>query len=123
MATDCILKVLLTKGVEITAVAHSGRTIPTHLRTALECRDPKCIVPGCNVRRGLQIDHRDPWSATRDTSLANTARLCPRHHVQKSVLGYRYRGGPGTWEWIPPDEPSEPPSPEAACSRPGVMRC
>jgi hypothetical protein len=110
MADDCILKVLLTKGVEITAVAHAGRTIPTHLRTALECRDPKCIVPRCDVRRGLEIDHRAPWSASRDTSLDNLARLCRWHHYQKSHLGYRYRGGPGTWEWIPPDEPIGPPT-------------
>ncbi len=110
MADDCILKVVVTKGVEITAVAHAGRTIPAHLRTALECRDPKCIVPHCEMRRGLQIDHRDPWAATRDTSLENLARLCRWHHYQKSHLGYRYRGGPGTWEWIPPDEPTGPPT-------------
>jgi hypothetical protein len=76
MADDCILKVVVTKGVEITAVAHGGRTIPAHIRTALECRDPTCIVPHCDMRRGLEIDHRDPWSATRNTSLPNLARLC-----------------------------------------------
>jgi hypothetical protein len=110
MADDCILKVIVTKGVDITAVAHGGRTIPAHIRTALECRDPKCIVPGCEMRRRLQTDHRDPYAATRDTRLENLARLCPWHHYQKSHLGYRYRGGPGTWEWIPPDEPLGPPT-------------
>jgi hypothetical protein len=110
MADDCILKVVATKGVQVTAVAHGGRTIPAHLRTALECRDPKCIVPHCEMRRGLEIDHRDPWAATRDTRLENLARLCRWHHYQKSHLGYRYRGGPGTWEWIPPDEPVDPPA-------------
>ncbi|HEY3240852.1 MAG TPA: DUF222 domain-containing protein [Acidimicrobiia bacterium] len=110
MADDCILKVVVTKGVEITAVAHGGRNIPAHLRTALECRDPRCIVPHCEMRRGLEIDHRGPWAATRDTSLENLARLCRWHHYQKSHLGYRYRGGPGTWEWIPPDDiPTGPP--------------
>src|SRR5207244_3887646 len=93
LADDAILKVIVTNGVEITAVAHGGRTIPAHLRTALECRDPKCIVPYCDVRRGLQIDHRGPWNPTRDTSLANLARLCRWHHYQKSHLGYHYRGG------------------------------
>jgi uncharacterized protein DUF222 len=110
MADDCILKVLVTKGVEITAVAHAGRTIPAHLRTALECRDPKCVAPHCEVRRGLQIDHRVPWSATRDTSLDNLARLCRWHHYQKSHLGYTYRGGPGTWEWVAPQQPIGPPA-------------
>jgi uncharacterized protein DUF222 len=109
LADDAILKVIVTKGTEIIAVAHAGRTIPAHVRTALECRDPKCIVPHCDVRRGLEIDHHGPWAATRDTSMENMARLCPWHHYQKSHLGYTYRGGPGTWAWIPPEIPTDPP--------------
>ncbi len=108
MATDSILKVIVTKGVEITAVAHAGRTIRAHHRSALEARDPVCIVPGCGVRRGLQIDHREPWAETGRTSLDNTARLCRWHHYQKSHCGFTYRGGPGAWEWIPPDRATEP---------------
>lgn len=102
LSEDAILKVLVTDGVDVTTVAHAGRTIPAHLRSALEVRDPKCIVPRCDVRRHLQIDHRDPWSATHDTSLENLARLCRWHHYQKTFLGYRYRGRPGQWQWIPP---------------------
>jgi hypothetical protein len=109
MAGDAVLKVIVTKGVEITAVAHAGRTIPAHLRTTLECRDPVCIVPGCDIRRGLQIDHRGPWAETRRTSLDNTARLCRWHHYQKSHCGYTYRGAPGAWEWIPPDRATDHP--------------
>jgi hypothetical protein len=109
MAEDCILKVVVTKGVEITAVAHGGRNIPAHIRTALACRDPKCIVPHCEMRRGLEIDHRAPWSETRDTRMEGLARLCKWHHYQKSHLGYTYRGGPGTWQWIRPQEPVGPP--------------
>ena len=101
---------VVTRGVDITAVAHGGRTIPAHLRTALECRDPVCIVPTCEQRRGLQIDHRQPFAARGETSLANLARLCRYHHYQKSHLGYRYRGGPGTWEWIPPETVTGPPA-------------
>jgi hypothetical protein len=106
---DCILKVIVTDGVDITAVAHAGRTISSHLRTALEARDPTCIVPGCDMRRDLQIDHRMPWIEGGLTSLENLARLCRWHHYQKSHLGYRYRGGPGTWKWIPPDRPTDTP--------------
>jgi hypothetical protein len=110
LANDALLKIIVTKGVQITAVAHAGRTIKAHLRTALECRDPKCIVPGCEMRRRLQIDHRSPYVPTRDTSFENTARLCQWHHYQKSHLGYTYRGGPGTWEWVPPERPTESPT-------------
>jgi 5-methylcytosine-specific restriction endonuclease McrA len=109
LAGDAILKVIVTDGVAITAVAHGGRTIPAHLRTALEARDPTCIVPYCDARRDLQIDHRIPYAAGGPTTLDNLARLCRWHHYQKSHLGYRYRGGPGTWTWIPPDQPTDPP--------------
>ena len=57
LAEDGILKVILTKGVDVVAVAHGGRTIPAHVRSALETRDPKCVVPGCDVRDRLEIDH------------------------------------------------------------------
>jgi len=108
LANDAYLKVLVTKADDIVAVAHAGRTIPARLRTFLECRDPKCIVPTCGERRGLQIDHRQPVAAGGLTRLDNLARLCRRHHYEKSVLGYRYRGGPGAWEWIPPETPTPP---------------
>jgi hypothetical protein len=106
MAADSVLKVIVTDGVEITAVAHAGRTVRAHQRTALEARDPICIVPGCDVRRGLQIDHTGPYVETHYTGVDSLARLCRWHHCLKSHCGYRYRGGPGSWEWVPPDRGS-----------------
>lgn len=107
MSEDCILKILLTKGVDVVAVAHAGRTIPKHLASALEARDRTCIVPGCNIDRNLEKDHRDSWARTQITKLEELAHLCRWHHYQKTFLGYTYRGGPGTWEWIPPENRDE----------------
>jgi hypothetical protein len=106
MATDSILKVIVTNGVDITAVAHAGRNIKAHQRTALQARDPTCIVPGCDMRRGLEIDHTGPYVETHYTSVDALARLCRWHHYLKSHCGYTYRGGPGNWEWVPPDRGS-----------------
>jgi hypothetical protein len=103
MSEDAILKVLLTKGVDVVAVAHPGYTIPAHLRSAVEVRDQKCIVPRCDNRRDLQTDHRNTFGRTRVTKLEDLGRLCKWHHYQKTFLGYTYRGGPGTWQWIPPE--------------------
>lgn len=103
MADDAVLKVLLTKGVEVISVAHAGYTPPAHLRSALEVRDPTCIVPRCNRRRKLQIDHRNAYGRTRVTKLDDLARLCPFHHYLKTFCGYTYRGGPGAWEWLAPE--------------------
>jgi hypothetical protein len=60
------------------------------------------------MRRGLQLDHKGPYAGTHLTSIENAARLCKWHHYQKSHHGYTYRGGPGTWEWVPPDIPTRP---------------
>ncbi|MGH9011374.1 MAG: DUF222 domain-containing protein [Acidimicrobiia bacterium] len=103
MSQDAILKVLVTKGVDVVTVAHAGYTIPAHLRSALDARDPTCIVPGCDIRRNLQKDHRNTYNRTRVTKLEDLAHLCAWHHYQTTHLGYTYRGGPGTWEWIPPE--------------------
>lgn len=107
LSEDAILKVLLTKGVDVVAVAHRGYTIPAHLRTALDIRDPKCIVPRCDVRRNLERDHRNTFGRTRVTKLEDLAHLCKWHHHQKTFSGYTYRGGPGNWEWIPPENQDE----------------
>ena len=104
MSEDAILKVLLTDGVDIKTVVHWGRTIPARLRSALEVRDRKCIVPRCDRRIDCQIDHRNSYGRTRVTRLEDLALLCRWHHYQKTFLGYTYRGGPGHWEWIPPED-------------------
>jgi len=105
LASDSILKVLLTDGADIKAVVHYGRTIPARIRTALEARDPVCVVPGCDVRVGLEIDHIVPFKEDGPTSLDNLARLCSWDHHLKTNCGYRLGGGPGAWTWSGPDPP------------------
>ena len=102
LADDAILKVLVTDGADVKAVAHAGRTIPARLRTALQARDPVCVVPGCEVSRGLEIDHRVPLAEGGSTTLDNLARLCGWHHYLKSHRGHRLGGGPGRWSWSGP---------------------
>src|SRR5207244_4182174 len=93
--------------------AHLGRRPTAHQRSALEVRDPECVVPTCHVRVGLEIDHVEPWSATRITKLDALARVCRFHHAQKTHEGYRLEGGPGHWRWLKPDgtdvDPRPPP--------------
>jgi hypothetical protein len=114
LAADAILSAVVTKGVEVTAVAHLGRTIPAHLRTALEARDPTCVVEGCGVRQHLEIDHVVPFATGGPTSLDNLARLCRWHHHLKTYAGYRLEGGPGHWRWLAPDGSPPGPAPPPA---------
>jgi len=105
LAEDCILKVLVTKGVDVVAVAHGGRTIPAHVRSALEIRDPKCVIPGCDVRDRLEIDHVVPFADGGPTTLDNLARVCHRHHAMKTHFGWVIGGRSGAWTWDPPEDP------------------
>ena len=112
----------MSDGVDVSTVAHLGRRPTAHQRSALEVRDPECVVGGCHVRVGLEIDHVEPWSATRVTKLDALARLCRFHHAQKTHEGYRLEGGPGHWRWLKPDgtdvDPRPPPPPGRALRPP-----
>jgi hypothetical protein len=113
LAVDSVLDVLVTDGVDVTTVAHSGRSIPAALGRALVERDPVCVVPGCDTREGLEIDHLRPFAEGGPASLANLARLCHWHHYLKTHHGHLLeRGGaddadgPGRGgRWIAPDDP------------------
>ena len=111
LAVDSVLSVLVTDGVDVTTVAHSGRTIPAALRRALVERDPECVVPGCTTREDLEFDHLRPFAEGGPASLANLARLCHWHHYLKTHHGHILEradvgsdGGPA-WRWIAPDDP------------------
>jgi hypothetical protein len=105
LAVDSILSVLVTDGVDVTTVAHSGRSIPTALKRALLERDPTCVIPGCEVRTDLEIDHVVPYSQGGVASLENLVRLCHWHHYLKTHHRYRIRPGEvgeSKWMWEPP---------------------
>jgi hypothetical protein len=105
LAEDAYLSVILTDGFDVKAVCHSNRYIPSHLLTALQARDPGCVVPGCIVTDHLEIDHIHPVHEGGLTKLDNLARLCPWHHRLKTHHRYRLSGGPGAW-WF--EEPKKP---------------
>lgn len=100
LARDGVVKVLERDGVDVRRVAHAGRAISAHVRTAIEARDATCVVPGCDVRSNLEIDHVVPLADGGPTRLDNLARLCRYHHGQKTHRGWRLEGRPGEWRWI-----------------------
>jgi hypothetical protein len=105
---ESILKVIITKGVDVTTVCHVGRAVPSHLRSALEDRDDKCVVPGCDVAQGLEIDHYQiGFAEDGPTELWNLCRLCRWHHYMKTHCGYEITGEPGSWRWNAPASAGE----------------
>jgi hypothetical protein len=99
MARDGRVRIIEREGADVTRVSRAGRTIPAALRAAVEARDPACVVPGCGMRTGLEVDHVVPLSEGGLTRLDNLARLCRYHHGQKTHRGWRLEGRPGAWRW------------------------
>jgi len=121
MATDSILRVLVSKGGQPMAVTPGVRTIPRALRLLLEARDRTCVVPGCDVKLGRQVDHRKPFAQLGPTDLENCGMLCKRHHDMKTYLGWVLARGPdGSWTFTPPDDYRDP---EPADPAVGDMVC
>jgi hypothetical protein len=83
---------------------------PEWMRDLVILRDGHCVFPGCNVdARRCGLDHIDPYSPMGEggppgqTSPANLACLCRRHHRLKTFTAWRYeRAGPGTYAWTNP---------------------
>lgn len=106
---EAFLKIFVSNGVDVLSVCHVGRGVSAHVRSAIEERDSTCVVPGCDVAMGLEIDHwQTDYADGGPTVLTNLARLCHVHHAMKTHRGFSLGGGPGKWEWQPPpDFPSD----------------
>jgi len=128
LANDSFLRLVFHRSGDIRAVSHLGRTINRRLRTALAHRDRTCVVPGCGVPFGLEIDHVVPFAEGGPTELENLALLCHHHHYLKTYEGWtleRIGMGPEgspTWAFtpLPPfGEEPDPPSPRTAVDSSG----
>ena len=102
---DSFLNAILLQAKDITGVAHLGRTIPSHLRTALDERDLVCAISGCDKMCCLEYDHllRD-YVKGGPASMANMAKLCHWHHYLKTYHHYRPERVKGRLILVPPDE-------------------
>jgi hypothetical protein len=95
---DAHVKILVRDGKDVTTVCHAGRTVTAHVQSALEERDPSCVVPGCDVALGLENHHWDvDYVTCKTTSLAGLARVCHWHHGLLTYGGYTLEGEPGSW--------------------------
>lgn len=108
LANDSFLALLFHEAGDIKAVSHFGRTIKAVQRTALFERDRTCVVPGCSIPYGLEIDHVIPFAQGGPTSLENLALLCHHHHFLKTFEGWTLtrenetRPGIPRWKFEPP---------------------
>ncbi len=102
MLGEATLAAVVTDGVDVYSVAHLGRQVTAHQRTALEARGYRCEVPECGSSSGLQIDHITGWALNHRTQLDDLCWLCPHHHRQKTHDGHRIVGPPRQRRWLAP---------------------
>ena len=104
---DAILKLVITKGVDVVNVTHLGRGATAAQRVALLWTSPKCANVACSSQF-VQIDHRDPWANTHHTRLDELDHLCPHDHRLKTNDGWSLVPGTGRRRFVGPDDPRQP---------------
>ncbi|MGA3149618.1 MAG: hypothetical protein ABSF33_19415 [Acidimicrobiales bacterium] len=109
---QALVEVLVAKGTDVTTVYSAGRHVPKRIRSALLLRDPRCVVPHCDARLGLENDHWVTDFANGGlTALDNLARLCHRHHLDRTHHGFELTRTPDGWVWTAPEHPVTPKRP------------
>jgi hypothetical protein len=104
---DAVLKLVITRGVDVCNVTHLGRGPTAAQRIALAWTTPGCTVEGC-ARTRVEYDHRHDWKDTRHTRLDELDPLCAYHHDLKTRLRWALVSGHGKRPLVPPDDPRHP---------------
>lgn len=104
---DSVLKLVITKGVDVLNVTHLGRGPTAAQRIALLWASPRCTTEGCHRTR-VEIDHRIPWAETHHTRLDQLDPLCRQCHELKTHHGWALVDGTGRRALVPADDPRHP---------------
>ena len=102
---DAVLKLVITRGVDVVNVTHLGRGPTTAQRIALLWASPWCTNSRCSHTLQIQHDHRKPWTEVRETTLDNLDRLCGPCHRRKTNDGWGLVEGKGRRPLVPPNDP------------------
>jgi hypothetical protein len=85
MLGEAFVTAVIKKGRDITTVAHFGRHIPAHLRTAMIVGGRECVIAGCHARGYLEIDHAEVDHAKGGPAAWwNLDYGCAVHHRRKT---------------------------------------
>jgi hypothetical protein len=108
MLGDAVLKLVITKGVDVANVTHLGRSATIAQQVALWWQQSACTVLGCTRTRRLQNDHRYEWVKTKRTRVDELDPLCKHHHDLKTYDNWALIEGTGPREMVPPTDPRHP---------------
>jgi hypothetical protein len=108
IAAGGFVAAVLTKGEQLTGVAHLGRPPTAKQQSALEWLYPTCAALGCPAVARLERDHRIDWADTKITMLDWLDLLCSHHHDLKTRKNWALVSGTGKRAFVPPDDPRHP---------------
>ncbi|HEV7526417.1 MAG TPA: DUF222 domain-containing protein, partial [Acidimicrobiia bacterium] len=104
---ESILKLVITRGVDVVNVVHLGRGPTASQRIAVLWTSPKCANQACSGTF-TQIDHNVPWAADRRTVVANLDPLCTHDHDLKTNHGWSLVHGNGRRAFVGPTDSRHP---------------
>jgi len=107
---ESILKLVITKGVDVINVTHLGRGPNTAQKIALLWRQPLCAREGCGRRARLEDDHTfgHEYATTKHTRIDETEPMCHDDHDLHTLHGWALVEGTGTRPMVPPADPRHP---------------
>ena len=103
-----VLKLVITKGVDVANVTHLGRSPTVAQQVALWWRSPMCTNEDCTRTSRLENDHRIGWKETERTRVDEIDPLCEHEHDLKTYFGWSLVEGTGRRPFVPPDDPRHP---------------
>jgi hypothetical protein len=107
-----LLELVITDGVDVQTVVSTTRHIPKALKIALEERDQRCRVEGCD-RTHLEHHHVIDFAQEQLTTYQRLGGACDLHHDLITHHGYTIRDNPdGSWTLIPPETTAERDEPD-----------
>ena len=110
MLGESILKLVITKGIDVLNVTHLGRGPNTAQKIALLWHARGCTREDCPRTERLEYDHKDGYEyrKTRHTRFDETEPLCKPDHDLKTYFGWVLVEGTGKRPMVPPDDPRHP---------------
>jgi hypothetical protein len=102
-----VLKLVITRGVDVLNVTHLGRGPTAAQKVALAWTTPGCTAEGC-YRSRIEHDHRQPWADTQHTRLDELDPLCGYHHDLKTHHHWVLLPGSGKRPMVGPNDPRHP---------------
>jgi hypothetical protein len=109
-----VVKLVLTRGVDVVHVTHLGRKATEAMATALQWRGGWCSNLACDHDRFVQVDHRLGYANVHRTRVDELDGLCSECHALKTNENWQLVRGTGRRAFVPPehrDHPGDPPTP------------